>query len=30
MNDFITITKALADENRVRILTALEDRELCV
>jgi len=30
MKDFITITKALADENRVRILTALESRELCV
>ena len=30
MRDFMTITKALADENRVRILMALKDRELCV
>jgi ArsR family transcriptional regulator len=30
MFDFITITKALAEENRLRILLALEDRELCV
>ena len=30
MFDFMNITKALADENRVRILTALDSRELCV
>ena len=30
MRDFMTITKALSDENRVRILMALQDRELCV
>ncbi len=30
MFDFITITKALAEENRIRILLALEGRELCV
>ena len=27
---FMNITKALADENRVRILAALNSRELCV
>ena len=27
---FMNITKALADENRVRILAALKNRELCV
>ena len=30
MLSFMNITKALADENRVRILAALKDRELCV
>ncbi len=30
MKEFMEITKALADENRVRILYALEGRELCV
>ncbi len=30
MFEFISITKALAEENRVRILLALEGRELCV
>ena len=30
MFDFMNVTRALADENRVRILMALEDRELCV
>ena len=30
MLQFMNITKALADENRVRILMALKDRELCV
>ena len=29
MRDFMAITKALADENRVRMLLALRDRELC-
>ncbi len=29
MFDFLTITKALADENRVRALFALKGRELC-
>jgi len=28
--DFMNITKALADENRVRILMALQPQELCV
>lgn len=28
--DFMSITKALTDENRVRILMALRERELCV
>ncbi len=30
MRDFMAITKALSDENRVRILMALKGRELCV
>ncbi|MDL2266826.1 metalloregulator ArsR/SmtB family transcription factor [Desulfovibrio sp. OttesenSCG-928-G15] len=30
MFDFITVTKALTDENRVRILMALRDMEMCV
>ncbi|MEN7973826.1 MAG: metalloregulator ArsR/SmtB family transcription factor [Verrucomicrobiota bacterium] len=30
MNEFIEITKALADPNRVRTLMALRGRELCV
>lgn len=30
MFSFMTITKALADESRVRILLALDSRELCV
>ncbi|MDR1242733.1 MAG: metalloregulator ArsR/SmtB family transcription factor [Deltaproteobacteria bacterium] len=30
MLDFINITKALTDENRLRILLALRNRELCV
>ncbi|MDR2161867.1 MAG: metalloregulator ArsR/SmtB family transcription factor [Desulfovibrio sp.] len=30
MFDFLTLTKALTDENRLRILMALRDRELCV
>ena len=30
MYDFMCVTKALADENRVRILLALQGRELCV
>ena len=30
MRDFITVVKALADENRVRALLALRERELCV
>lgn len=30
MFDFITITKALTDENRVRILMALRRQEMCV
>jgi DNA-binding transcriptional ArsR family regulator len=30
MHDFMSITKALADTNRVRILMSLENRELCV
>ena len=30
MDDFMAITKALADENRVRTLMALENGELCV
>ncbi|MEW5721878.1 MAG: metalloregulator ArsR/SmtB family transcription factor [Thermodesulfobacteriota bacterium] len=30
MNDFMAVTKALADERRVRVLMALRGRELCV
>lgn len=30
MNDFMDITKALSDENRVRVLMSLRKRELCV
>ncbi len=30
MRDFMTVAKALADENRVRTLLALRERELCV
>jgi len=30
MREFMSITKALADSNRVRILLALRRRELCV
>ena len=30
MRDFMAVIKALADENRVRILMALTGRELCV
>lgn len=30
MREFINITKALADQNRVRILLALRRKELCV
>lgn len=30
MFDFLNITKALAEENRLRILLALDGRELCV
>ena len=30
MRDLMAVTKALADENRVRILMALEPKELCV
>jgi DNA-binding transcriptional ArsR family regulator len=30
MKDLLNITKALADENRVRLLMALRDGELCV
>jgi DNA-binding transcriptional ArsR family regulator len=30
MQEFIAITKALAEENRVRILCLLKDQELCV
>jgi DNA-binding transcriptional ArsR family regulator len=28
--EFMAVTKALADENRIRILLALQDQELCV
>jgi DNA-binding transcriptional ArsR family regulator len=30
VKDFLNITKALADENRLRMLLALQDGELCV
>ena len=30
MFEFMNITRALSDENRVRIIAALKDRELCV
>ncbi len=30
MREFLNITKALSDENRVRILMSLRDGELCV
>lgn len=30
MKAFISIVKALADENRIRCMAALQDRELCV
>ncbi len=30
MRDFIIVAKALADDNRVRALMALRERELCV
>ena len=30
MFDFMTVARALTDENRVRILMALRDREMCV
>ena len=30
MRQFMSVAKALADENRVRVLLALRDRELCV
>ena len=30
MRDFLSITKALSDENRVRVLMALSSGELCV
>jgi DNA-binding transcriptional ArsR family regulator len=30
MQDFMDISRALSDENRVRALMALRDRELCV
>jgi ArsR family transcriptional regulator, arsenate/arsenite/antimonite-responsive transcriptional repressor len=30
LKDFLNITKALADENRLRMLLALQDGELCV
>lgn len=30
MRDFMAITKALADESRVRLLMALREREICV
>ena len=30
MRDLLAVTKALADENRLRIVAALDDRELCL
>ncbi|MEW6442373.1 MAG: metalloregulator ArsR/SmtB family transcription factor [bacterium] len=30
MHEVMAVTKALADENRVRLLLALQERELCV
>ena len=30
MRDFLAVTKALADETRVRLLLALRDQELCL
>lgn len=30
MRELMTVLKALADENRVRVVTALDGRELCV
>jgi len=30
MRDFLAVTKALADESRLRVLCALKGRELCV
>ncbi|MFP4106341.1 MAG: ArsR/SmtB family transcription factor [Phycisphaerae bacterium] len=30
MREFLTVTKALSDENRVRVLLALDGGELCV
>jgi len=30
MRDFMTVTKALSDENRIRMLMALSEGELCV
>jgi len=30
MRDFVTLARALADESRVRVLLALQERELCV
>ena len=30
MRDFMAVVKALADENRVRVLMALREHELCV
>lgn len=30
MREFVTVTKALADETRLRLLMAVRDRELCV
>ena len=30
LNRLIAVTKALSDENRVRVLMALKDREICV
>ena len=30
MLDFLTVTKALTDENRLRIMMAMREREMCV